>query len=484
MDKSFYQMVERIGKEYAERSSFQWYSDVEKRLKTKTYAEYIQDAKLFAGYLMTIDPNIKGKHIAIAAQNSYHYAVLLLGTICSGAVAVLVNPQEKEDILLNALRTADASVLFSDSEKIRAHIGGSLQIPALKMNDYESQKELAVFSEQRPDTLAVLLFTSGTSGAQKCVMLSHNNLIAATNYSNYEFEKYVMKGVKNPIMGSLHMLPMYHVIGIVNIYCVLVHGDILNLCCDMRYLMRDNTLMQSDYTVVVPMILQMLYKGIVSGHPEVLGEWKSIITGGAKIDDTLADVFVEYGINLIQSYGMSETSGFGVYHYANDTRKYSALGKPGLDTEAKFINGELCLRGPLVMLGYYKNPDATAEVLQDGWMHTGDMGYIGEDGYIYLNGRKKNLIILSNGENVSPEELEALLLKNGSIREVLVKEKNDRICAEIFCDMQERDAIEAYINQMNKSLPYYKQIVLTEYRTEPFERTATGKIRRLSLPLS
>ena len=144
----------------------------------------------------------------------------------------------------------------------------------------------------------------------------------------------------------------------------------------------------------------------------------------------------------------------------------------------KLEDGEVCFKGTAVALGYYKDPEGMAEAFRDGWFHTGDLGYLDEDGDLYITGRKKNLIILSNGENVSPEELETLLLKNANIREVVVKEKDDKICAEIYCDVQMQDAIEAYINQVNKSLPYYKQIVLTEYRTEPFERTASGKIKR------
>ena len=214
------------------------------------------------------------------------------------------------------------------------------------------------------------------------------------------------------------------------------------------------------------------------GNESYLATIKGIICGGASNDMACMKYFVERNIAVIFGYGLTESTSVGTFNPIGRTRNYLSVGKPWDGIEMKLDNGEICFKGSSIMLGYYKDTYGTLDVIHDNWLHTGDLGYLDDDGYLYITGRKKNLIILSNGENVSPEELEALLLKNTSIREVLVKEKNDKICAEIYCDVQMQDAIEAYINQVNKSLPYYKQIVLTEYRTEPFERTASGKIKR------
>jgi long-chain acyl-CoA synthetase len=157
-----------------------------------------------------------------------------------------------------------------------------------------------------------------------------------------------------------------------------------------------------------------------------------------------------------------------------------------IDQPNEHGEGEVCVRSPGVMLGYYKDEEATREVIWDGWFHTGDIGYIDEDDYVYLSGRIKNLIILANGENVSPEEIELRLIDHPAIQELVVYAKGDRIAAQIYVspDAQEenpQEEIRRFIEQYNDSAPSFKQISVVEFRNSPFERTASQKILRNSL---
>ena len=168
-----------------------------------------------------------------------------------------------------------------------------------------------------------------------------------------------------------------------------------------------------------------------------------------------------------------------LYHHKDGSVGHLVPGIEVMITE----EGEVAFKGDLVMKGYYKNPEATDDALIDGWYHTGDLGYVDEDNFIFLTGRKKNLIILSNGENVSPEELEEKLLRFDSINEVVVSADDGVICAEIYPETNDSEEnlytqIQNEIDSLNKQLPAYKQITRTVFRNTPFEKTTTKKIRR------
>ena len=474
-------IFQNICKRYSARKAFQWFDEKRQALVSRTYAEFWADVLRFAGELQGRFAGTTGKHIGIFAQNSYDYAVRLFGIICAGDVAVLLNCRESMEKIRDEIAFSDVCLLLTDEEFLPALSAACspMGIPVYPIT--ESMGPASAFEAvegPEPDRLAVLIFTSGTLGKNKCVMLTTGNLLATSVNTQHIFmdaDQYTSA----PLLNDFLFLPLYHVIALNEILACIFCGHQINLCFDMRFMHRDLSIMPSDHTCAVPMIFEKWYQDIVTGHRERMGTLRGFLCGGALMESEKMHVFEQNNILVVPAYGLSETCGTATHNIVNHSHKYTSIGRITTDvTTIKFEDGELCLKGAAVSPGYYKDPEATAEAIQDGWLHTGDLGYMDEDGYIYITGRKKNLIILASGENVSPEELEALLLKNESIREVLVKEKNDRICAEIFCDMQERDAIEAYINQLNKSLPYYKQIVLTEYRTEPFEKTISGKIKR------
>ena len=168
----------------------------------------------------------------------------------------------------------------------------------------------------------------------------------------------------------------------------------------------------------------------------------------------------------------------GLINFAEDAQHIGSIGKDDGHCEIKLDNGELCMRGGDVMLGYYKDPEGTAEVVDaEGWFHTGDLARVDEDGYYFLTGRKKNVIILDSGENVSPEELEKLLVPCADIQECIVKEKDKKICALIYCDPAKQDAVKEFVTGVNRGLPLYKRMV-PELSAQPLPRNAMGKLLR------
>ena len=186
------------------------------------------------------------------------------------------------------------------------------------------------------------------------------------------------------------------------------------------------------------------------------------------------------GFVVNQCYGMTETFGDGILNFTQVEKHMSAVGKPDDHVQYKLDEtGEICIKGDCVMLGYYKDPEATAEVIDaDGWFHTGDLARMDEEGFYYITGRKKNLIILASGENVSPEELEKKLALCPAIIECIVKEKSQKICAVIHCPEDKQEEVRAFVTEANRSLPLYKRISAVEFTAEPLPRNALGKLLR------
>ena len=236
--------------------------------------------------------------------------------------------------------------------------------------------------------------------------------------------------------------------------------------------------MESNFTYIAPEILCSFYKNLKKGRVKRLNGIHSISCGSATLDTSLLALFQKYNILVSQSYGLTEMCGGGTSNKSMAAGKIRSVGQPISGVEIKIEDGEVCLRGEAMMKGYYKDPIATAQVIQNGWLHTGDLGYLDEDGYLYLTGRKKNLIILASGENINPEEVEVLISQCPEVEEVLVKEKNGRLCAEIFCAIDQQKTVANYISELNKTLALYTRVSLVEYREQPFEKTATGKIKR------
>lgn len=246
---------------------------------------------------------------------------------------------------------------------------------------------------------------------------------------------------------------------------------------------------------MVPLMIETLAKKLeaAEGLPpeavrqQVFGEnLHTICSGGAYLNPDYIDLFEKYGIRIQQGYGMTECAPVISTNLSWNIRKDS-VGQLMPNCEAKVVEDELWIRGSSVMAGYYKMPKETAETLEDGWLKTGDLGYVDEDGFVYLTGRKKNLIITKNGENVSPEELENKIGSSRLVQEILVRESEGVIEAEIFPDQeyvtrkQINDVVkelQKLIDEYNAGAPTHKRIYRLKVRDQEFEKTPSKKIKR------
>ena len=274
------------------------------------------------------------------------------------------------------------------------------------------------------------------------------------------------------------MLPLFHVAALTSLLSWSISGNAVNFCADLRRFYRDLAAMPSDVMAVVPTLLKSIHHDVCKGKAARLGKLRIFTCGAASYDPQLLADLIERGFTFIQTYGLTETVGDGGWNSAQDPAHLASVGLRDPDMEYRLEDGELCMKGEAVMLGYYKDPEATEAVLKDGWFHTGDLARIDEDGYIYLTGRKNNLMILPSGENVSPEELEALLAKIPPVREVLVCQKEGKICARISCREAAQDQVRAFIHATNRMLPLYKRVAAVEFTDQPLPRNALGKLQR------
>ena len=266
----------------------------------------------------------------------------------------------------------------------------------------------------------------------------------------------------------------------------------------LMHMVKNMGIFKPDIILMVPLMVETIYKKLSSAGPLIPkkmvaakafgGKLKTIITGGAHLDPFYIDKFADYGIDILEGYGMSECSPV-ISSNTPKIHKAGSIGKPLSNVEISFEDGEILVKGSSVMKGYYKMPEETAETLRDGWLHTGDKGYLDEDGFLFINGRIKNLIILSNGENISPEEIENKLALGKLVGEVIVTGENNGLTARIYPDqdavsakhMSEekiRTELQAFLDSYNKSQPTYRQITGLVVRKNPFIKSTTKKIKR------
>ena len=478
MIASVFQWLEFIEENYKDDIAFQYYKNAE--VQQVSYLQFVADIKRFNSYLHKQYGAVEGKHFGVLGRNSYHYLVCLYGIIVANGVAVPLNVEESLDNIEYQIDFADITGVFSDGEyeKLEPAFGEKYVHMLRSMDEYLVWDDYAELTESEDtEKLAMILFTSGTTGKSKGVMMSQKNLFAPLQHF-LETINSAEKNISRDKPKIFLVVPLYHISGMGSALTWNINGSTINICESPKYMYRDLKHMKSDSASVVPAILKLWCKDIKKGRYEKLGGIKNIACGAATIDSQMLQEFRENGISIYQAYGMTEMCGGGTSNTSTDVAKVKSVGLPGAGCELKIDRGEVCMKGDNIMMGYYKNEEETRKTIIDGWLHTGDLGYLDEDGYLYLTGRKKNLIILSSGENVSPEELEELLLRNSLIEEVLVKAEDDKILAQIYCKEQNYAAVEEYIDEVNKKLTFYKRITKLEFCTEPLPKTAAGKIVR------
>ncbi|MCM1364855.1 MAG: AMP-binding protein [Faecalibacterium sp.] len=500
------QLIEYGADKYGNKDFMRFFHGDE--MCSKSFVEFHEDCLSVCRYIRSVDT--QRKHIAFLGKTSYEYVTCLTGIIFSGNVAVPFDPNISVDEACELFERADIEMLFCEEEfadkakEIQSRYSGLKKIVSLGdwqwfadvYEKYNSQSEYASLSdfEVDPDAMTLLIFTSGTTGVRKGVMLSNRGIAKNTCYDAFAMENDDV---------SFSMLPMHHVFCYnCDVLKTLYDGGTLCINGALVNLYKNLLLFQPTAMRMVPSLIQSMLtkiKILERRNPQltkreaaesIFGKnFKRILSGSAFLSPTLIDSFEDYGIAVRTGYGMSETSARVTTTDFSEECKYSTGKLTGVDELVIADDGEILIKGPSLMLGYYKMPDETAEVLDNnGYLHTGDLGRLDGD-HLYLLGRKKNLIILSNGENISPEEIENKFLDDIIIKELVVYAKNDRIFAEIYPNydlaasqgIEDIDAeIEKIVDRVNLDSPSDRQIDSYEIRKIPFERTSTGKLKRSS----
>ncbi len=438
-----------------------------------------------------------------------HYIALMFGLMAGGAVSVPLDIQLDFDTLSDNLNRSDVDVLFYDWDYVRRIQGIEDRCPGLSAiyclqqgrNVQCSEDILAEYATVpyvRPDTkpsdLAMILFTSGTTGKGKGVMLSHGNL--TDNVFNDDEPGDASQDT------CLNVLPIHHVFCITcDILLTARYGGNVALNPELSKIAQGIQHFQPTVIRMVPMLAKALYnriQSLLATNPgmtgreaahQVLGHrLNRLVCGGGYLAPELANHYYELGIPVQQGYGMSECSPKISVPDWTRTDKVASVGHLVKGCEVRVVDGEIQVKSPSVMMGYYKDPENTAAALtEDGWLRTGDLGYLDDENFLYLTGRVKNLIILSNGENVAPEELENMFVDEPLTEDVLIYGDNDMICAEIYPNFKYAEdhgirnvesAVEELVQQINAKLPTFKRILRSHTRKKPFKKTSSKKIIR------
>ena len=481
-----YDMVTRcMEQEFPDHVAIRYVAEDGKTVVEKKYREYAQDIRRMTAYLKAEVPDIKGRRIVLLSRNCYEFCVASFGIILAGGVLVTLNQKKTWDELEYELGLVEPALILNDGIDYgcRAELEAAYGPKLRPMDCYKDTAPGELTNCVGHDDLMMLMFTSGTTGRSKGVMLSERNMCASLHTYSEVAENWITDrlpaGQKLPL-SHMTLLPLFHMACFVCVMSYPPAGWTLNLCSDIRDFYRDLGLMHSDVMASAPMLVETIYNDMKRGRVSRLNGLWDLCCSSAALDPRMLLELAQNGFVVNQCYGMTETFGDGILNFTQVEKQMSAVGKPDDHVQYKLDEtGEICIKGDCVMLGYYKDPEATAEVIDaDGWFHTGDLARMDEEGFYYITGRKKNLIILASGENVSPEELEKKLALCPAITECIVKEKSQKICAVIYCPEDKQEEVRAFVTEVNRSLPLYKRISAVEFTAEPLPRNALGKLLR------
>ena len=481
-----YDMVTRcMEQEFPDHVAIRYVAEDGKTVVEKKYREYAQDIRRMVAYLKAEVPDIKGQRIVLLSRNCYEFCVASYGIILAGGVLVTLNQKKTWEELEYELGLVEPALILNDGIDYgcRAELEAAYGPKLRPMDCYKETAPGELTNCVGHDDLMMLMFTSGTTGRSKGVMLSERNMCASLHTYSEVAENWITNrlpaGQKLPL-SHMTLLPLFHMACFVCVMSYPPAGWALNLCGDIRDFYRDLGLMHSDVMASAPMLVETIYNDMKRGRISRLNGLWDLCCSSAALDPRMLLELAQNGFVVNQCYGMTETFGDGILNFTQVEKHMSAVGKPDDHVQYKLDEtGEICIKGDCVMLGYYKDPEATAEVIDaDGWFHTGDLARMDEEGFYYITGRKKNLIILASGENVSPEELEKKLALCPAITECIVKEKGHKICAVIYCPEDKQEEVRAFVTEVNRSLTLYKRISAVEFTAEPLPRNALGKLLR------
>lgn len=520
--------------------------------KTYTHNE-IRDMINYLGTAL-INLGLKDKRIAVIGENRYEWELSYLSVVCGTGIVVPLDKSLPSNELEELIERSEVEAIFyskpyeetvekikySEKNKLKHLISMDSKIHT---EGIYSQKELIdqgkelvekgdrsfIDAKINPEEMSIMLFTSGTTSKSKVVALSHKNMVSNV----MDFASILDVNSDDRILS---FLPLHHVFECtVGMLYSLYIGAERAFCQGIRHILENLNEYKTTFAAFVPAIYENMYKNIMKnlekqGKLEIVeklmqenknktmqekkeifkeihnifgGNIKLFISGAAALDPEVEEAFRNWGINLCQGYGLTETAPvIGVE--TNENFRVGSIGKALPHVEAKIVDaneegmGELAIKGPNVMLGYYNDEEATKEVLNDGWFRTGDLAKIDEDGYIFICGRKKSVIVLKNGKNIFPEEMEALVNKIEGVKESFIfgkqqsEDKEDiKINVKIIFDREiikeaykvEKDE-EIYdvlldkIKDINQIMPKYKSIKGIIISEEPLLKTTTNKIKR------
>lgn len=543
--KSIKEMLDLAVKEAGNKNAFE-YKNGDKIAKI-TYKQYVNDINSLGTALASL--NMHNKHVAIIGENSYKWLTVYLCMLQSTGVFVPVDRELTCLDVINVLKHSDSEVLFFSKKyaqyipeikkaipNIKYYIGLDVKKDEDNILSYDLLKESGkklldkkstIYTDLKDDenNLKLLVYTSGTTGNPKGVMLTEHNLISVVYY-----------GLQIADIGEkcLSVLPYHHTYEAVAGILVGLHKH-STICINdsLKNVLKNLQLYKPDYIYLVPAFTEVFYKSIWNNaqktgkdkalkkmiplsnalrktgidlrkkffksiHEAFGGNLNQIVCGGAPIRPEIGKFFNDIGITLLNGYGITECSPLVSVNRANfnDSNTVGVIlpcCEVKIENKTADGDGEIYVKGDIVMKGYYKEPEKTAKVLKDGWFNTEDYGRINEKGQLIINGRKKNLIVLDNGKNIYPEEIENYIMGIPYVKEVLVKASKNAagqetaLIAEVFLDKEKveemhieniKETLKKDVQDSVRELPVYKHISDVKIRKNEFEKTTTSKIKR------
>ena len=549
---NYRELIDYAEENYKENIAYKYKENTTSKPVEKTYKQTVEDVKALSTALL--NKGLSGKKIALIGSNRYEWCISYFGVTCAGIVVAPMDKDlpEKEIQSLIKRSEIDAVIFETKYKEIFKKIKSSgetnltmlICMDDLKDDEIINLNDLLKEGKQQIDNgddkykkvkiednkMSIMLFTSGTTDKAKIVMLSQKNICS----NIYAYQNH-FKMLQTDTL--LSFLPIHHTFECsITILYGFYSGATVAFCDGLRYIQKNLKEYKVTIFVTVPLVLETMYKKINKGIEEqgktklikimtkisnallkchidirrkiykaILenfgGKIRIILYGAASLDKDTIKGFNNFGIDSIQGYGLTETSPVLVAE-SETKHKPGAAGYPLDNVELKILNpdnsgiGEVAAKGPNIMLGYYKDENKTKEAFEDGWFKTGDYGYIDKDGFLFITGRKKDLIVLRNGKNVYPQELEFLINKLPYVTESMVysreASKTDTLLiAKIVYDKEKMEELlpqkneKDYekmiwkdIKEINKTLPIYKhikQIVITD---KPMSKTTTQKVKR------